>query len=161
MDWGSGWGSPFIRINIIRQRQLLLVLFFNAEPQLLNILSQVQAIQNAAVADVYGMQAGLEVKLPAGFTFLSDLNYQVGEEELDDGKISPSRHAAPLFGLSRLRFRKEGLTLEFNAVYQGERRFDDLAVSERSKDEIYAKDADGNNYSNSQFNTNLPQNGGG
>ena len=31
------------------------------------VLSQVQAIQNSAVARVYGIQAGLEVKFPAGF----------------------------------------------------------------------------------------------
>lgn len=129
----------------------------NGEDNILydGILSQVQAIQNAAVANVYGMQAGLEVKLPGGFTFLSDLNYQVGKEELDDGTISPSRHAAPLFGLSRLRFRKKGLTLEFNAVYQGEIRFDNLAVSERSKDEIYAKDANGNNYAPAWYTLNI------
>lgn len=118
-------------------------------------LSKVQAIQNAAVANVYGIQAGLEVKLPAGFMFLSDLNYQVGKEELDDGTTSPSRHAAPFFGVSRLRYQYKKLTLEFNTVYQGERSFDDLAPEEQGKDEIYAKDADGNNYSPSWYTLNL------
>ncbi|ELR71530.1 hypothetical protein C900_02593 [Fulvivirga imtechensis AK7] len=118
-------------------------------------LSQVQAIQNAAVAHVYGLQAGVEVKFPAGFSILSDLNYQVGKEELDDGTISPSRHAAPLFGFSRLRYKNANLTLEFNAMYQGERSFADLAVEERGKDEIYAKDRNGNNYSPSWYTLNL------
>ena len=118
-------------------------------------MSKVQAIQNAAVANVYGVQAGVAIKLPAGFTFLSDLNYQVGEEELDDGTTSPSRHASPLFGISRLRYKYEYLTLEFNAIYQGERSFDNLAVEEQGKDEIYAKDANGNNYSPSWYTLNL------
>lgn len=47
-------------------------------------LSQVQAIQNAAVAHVYGLQAGVEVKLPKGFGFSTDVNFQKGEEELDN-----------------------------------------------------------------------------
>jgi hemoglobin/transferrin/lactoferrin receptor protein len=118
-------------------------------------MSRVQAIQNAAVASVYGIQSGLEVKLPAGFAFLSDINYQLGEEEMDDGTTSPSRHAAPLFGLSKLRFRHKELTLEFNAMYQGEKSFDELPQEEQAKDEIYAKDANGNNYSPSWYTLNL------
>lgn len=118
-------------------------------------LSQVQAIQNAAVANVYGVQCGLEVKLSSEFILLSDLNFQVGEEELDDGTISPSRHAAPLFGVSRLRYQNNDLTLELNAIYQGERSFDDLATEEKSKNEIYAKDENGNNYSPAWYTINL------
>lgn len=118
-------------------------------------LSKVQAIQNAAVANVYGLQAGVEVNLPGGFMFFSDLNYQVGQEELEDGSISPSRHAAPLFGVSRLRYRNDVLTLELNAIYQGERKFEDLAIDERAKDEIYAKDDNGNNLSPSWYTLNL------
>ena len=118
-------------------------------------LSQVQAIQNAAVANVYGVQAGVEVKLPIGFTFLSDINYQVGEEELDNGVTSPSRHAAPFFGVSRLRYRYKDLTLELNTQYQGERSFNDLSFEERGKDEIYAKDKNGNNYAPSWYTLNL------
>jgi hemoglobin/transferrin/lactoferrin receptor protein len=110
-------------------------------------LSRVQAVQNAAVAKVYGVQAGIEITLPAGFVLISDLNYQKGEEELDDGTISPSRHAAPLFGVSRLRYQNRDITLELNVVYQGEKSYEELPQEEQGKDEIYAKDADGNNYS--------------
>lgn len=118
-------------------------------------MSKVQAIQNAAVARVYGVQAGVEIRLPEGFMLLSDLNYQEGEEELDDGTTSPSRHAAPLFGVSRLRYQNNDLSLEFNATYQGERSFDDLPKEEQEKDEIYAKDAKGNNYAPSWYTLNL------
>ncbi|HNX43250.1 MAG TPA: TonB-dependent receptor [Bacteroidales bacterium] len=118
-------------------------------------LSRVQAIQNAASAYVYGIQAGLEVKLPAGFSISSDLNYQVGEEELDDGTTSPLRHAAPLYGISRLSYNTGKLSMEIYAVYQGERKFEDLPQEEQSKDEIYAKDADGNNYSPAWYTLNF------
>lgn len=118
-------------------------------------LSRVQAIQNAAVANVYGLQGSVEVKLPAGFSFSSDINWQVGEEELDDGSVSASRHAAPWFGLSRLTYQSDRVQLQFYAMYQGERRFEDLAVEEQSKDEIYAKDENGNNYAPAWYTLNV------
>jgi len=119
------------------------------------VLSKVQAIQNAAVANVYGVQAGIEIKLPAGLVFLTDLNVQTGEEELDDGSTGASRHAAPFFGVSRLRYTYNDLTLELNSFYQGERKFEDLAVEEQGKDEIYAKDANENNYAPAWHTINL------
>jgi len=110
------------------------------------VLSRVQAIQNAAIAHVYGIQAGIEVKFPAGFGFSSDFNYQEGEEELDDGTTSPSRHAVPFFGVTRLTYDIAKLRMQLYALYQGERRHEDLAEEEKSKDEIYAADANGNTY---------------
>ncbi|MCB0706428.1 MAG: TonB-dependent receptor [Saprospiraceae bacterium] len=118
-------------------------------------LSQVQAIQNAAVARVYGVQAGVEVKLPAGFSFTSDLNYQVGEEELDDGTTSPARHAAPMFGVSRLSYSANKLSLQFYAMYQAERLYEDLPLEEQGKTEIYAKDVNGNPYAPAWYTLNL------
>lgn len=118
-------------------------------------LSQVQAIQNAAVARVYGVQAGLEVRLFPHLTLSSDLNYQQGEEELDDGTTSPSRHAAPLFGITRLHYKTGKLNLQLNAAYQGERTFEHLAPEEQGKDEIYAKDENGNNYAPAWYTLNL------
>ncbi len=111
------------------------------------IMSRVQALQNAAVARVYGLQAGFEVKLPAGFSLSSDLNFQKGEEELDDGSTSPSRHAAPFFGVTRFNYKAERLHIKLYAEYQGERKYEDLPEEEKGKDEIYARDASGNNYS--------------
>ncbi|MCG6186041.1 TonB-dependent receptor [Maribellus maritimus] len=111
------------------------------------MMSKVQAIQNAAEANVYGIQAGIEVKLPEGFGFSSDFNYQKGEEELDDGTTSPSRHAAPVFGITKLTYVTDLLRLELYAAYQAEYSYDDLAVSEQEKTEIYALDENGNPYS--------------
>lgn len=119
------------------------------------IMSQVQAIQNAAQAKVYGLQAGMEVKFPGGFGFSSDLNIQVGEEELDDGTVSPSRHAAPAFGVSRLTYRYKKLNLQLYAVYQDERTHNELSVEERGKNEIYALDANGNTYAPAWYTLNF------
>lgn len=118
-------------------------------------LSQVQAIQNAAVANVYGLQAGIEVKLPSGFGMSSDFNYQKGEEELDDGTTSPSRHAPPSYGVSRLSYSTNKLDLQFYAVYCGEKKFEDLPEEEKGKTEIYAKDNDGNPYSPAWYTLNF------
>lgn len=119
------------------------------------VLSRVQAMQNAAQARVHGIQGGIEVKLPAGFSFSSDLNYQVGEEELDDGSVSPSRHAAPVFGASRLNLRVGKMTLQGYAVFQGERTHEDLAQEEKGKTEIYALDEAGDTYAPAWYTLNL------
>lgn len=110
-------------------------------------LSQVQAIQNAATATVYGIQTGLEVKLPSGFGFGTDLNYQVGEEELDDGSTSPSRHAAPFFGMANVNYSNNRLQLMLYTQFSAKRDFEDLPIEEQGKTEIYAVDENGNPYS--------------
>ena len=118
-------------------------------------LSQVQAIQNAAKANVYGIQAGVEVKLPTGFRFSTDLNFQKGEEELDNGDKSPSRHAAPFFGVSRVGYANSKLDLEVNLQFSDEVAYEDLAEEEKGKKEIYAIDGNGNPYSPSWYTLNL------
>jgi len=110
-------------------------------------LSQVQAIQNAAVARVYGLQAGVKVKLPAGFELATDFNFQNGEEELDNGATSPSRHAAPWFGVSKLTYSSQNVQILLSTAYSGDKQFDDLPEEEQGKTEIYATDANGNPYS--------------
>ncbi len=119
------------------------------------VMSKVQAIQNAAFAKVYGLQAGIEIKLGKGLTFLSDWNFQKGEEETDHGNLNPSRHAAPVFGTNRLRFQTAKYTIELNSNHQGEKSFDDLPQEEQAKPEIYAKDENGRSYSPGWYTINL------
>lgn len=118
-------------------------------------LSQVQALQNAAKANVYGLQAGIEINLTKGFMLTSKFNYQVGEEEMDDGSLSPSRHAAPWFGVTRFSYTYRKLSLEVNSMYQGEVLHDDLSVSEQGKTDIYALDENGKTYAPSWYTLNL------
>ncbi len=119
------------------------------------VLSKVQAIQNAAQANVYGVQGSLTFKFNKQFSFSNDINYQIGSEELDDGSVSPSRHAAPVFGVSRLSFQMKGLRVDLYANYSGEKSFDELPESEKGKDYLYAKDDEGNPYSPSWATLNL------
>ena len=118
-------------------------------------MSKVQAIQNSAVANVYGVQFGLEVKLPQGFGFSTDLNFQKGKEELENGETSPMRHAAPFFGISRFNYKAQKLNMEVNFAFQGKRDFDDMPNGEKSKKEIYALDENGNIYSPAWYTLNF------
>ncbi|MBC7884657.1 MAG: TonB-dependent receptor [Saprospiraceae bacterium] len=110
-------------------------------------LSQVLAVQNAAEAVVYGIQAGINIKLFAGLSFRSDYNVQVGEEELDNKSISPSRHAAPAFGMSVITFQKGKWHIELNSQYSTGRTFKELPAEEQGKPELYAKDSENKPFS--------------
>ncbi len=139
--------------NAMVRREFLL----NGEDSLIydGELSRVLAIQNAAKASVYGLQAGIEIKLSGGFSLMSQLNFQVGEEELDDGTTSPSRHAPPTYGMTRLTYEANKLQLQLYGIYSEERLYDDLPQEEQGKPEIYAKDAEGNPYSPSWYTLNF------
>jgi hemoglobin/transferrin/lactoferrin receptor protein len=121
-------------------------------------LSKVQAIQNAAVATVIGLQANIELKLTEEFMLSSKFNYQKGEEELDNGTKSPSRHAAPWFGVSRITYNTKNVTMQLYAQYSGERKFEDLPQEEQGKPEIYAKDGNGDPYSPGWYTLNFKAN---
>ncbi len=118
-------------------------------------MSKIQAIQNAAEAHVYGIQFGFEVKLPQGFGLETDFNYQKGEEELDDGTLSPLRHAPPMFGTSRLTYHAGKLSMQFYWVYSGEVLYENLPEEEKDKTEIYAIDDNGNPWSPSWYTLNF------
>ncbi|MAY83998.1 MAG: TonB-dependent receptor [Flavobacteriales bacterium] len=117
--------------------------------------SKVQAIQNAAEARVYGLQVGLEVKFSRQFSWINDVNFQWGEEEMNDGSVSPSRHAAPFFGVSRLNFERKQSRLQFYVEYQGEVAHDDLSIEEQPKTEIYALDDKGNTFAPAWYTLNF------
>ena len=115
---------------------------------------RVQALQNAATANVWGVQAAVDANFK---WFYADarVSWQRGFEEMDNGDVSPSRHVAPLFGRVAVGFRNERLTIEAYAAFQAECAAADMPVEERDKKEIYALDADGNAYSPAWFTLNL------
>lgn len=110
-------------------------------------LSQVQSIQNASQASVYGVQIGLDANLFKGMELRSQFSWQRGEEELADGSSARLRHAAPWFGLTGLRYEYKIITLDLYANYSGEVAFENLPPSEVNKPHIYAMDENGNPYS--------------
>ena len=118
-------------------------------------LSQVQTIQNAAKATVFGIQVGGEADLSPGWSLLTHINFQRGEEELDDGSTAPLRHAAPMFGVARLRYERKQFRAELYSEFNGEVSNANLAPSEQEKDYIYAPDANGNPYSPAWMTLNL------
>lgn len=119
------------------------------------VQSKVLAIQNAASATVYGIQAGVEWSPTQNWLFYSKINWQKGEEELDDESSSPSRHAAPLFGLTRLTYSKKRLKIDLSSIYSGEIKFENMPIDEKGKPQLYAKDKNGNPYSPSWVTFNL------
>ncbi|MFD2201786.1 TonB-dependent receptor plug domain-containing protein [Shivajiella indica] len=118
-------------------------------------LSKVLALQNAAFVRIIGLQAALEIKFSKHLTFSSKLNIQKGREETEDGASSPSRHAPPTFGVSRLEFMKGKLRGQLFSEYSGGFSYYELPLEERGKPELYAIDENGNPYSPSWATLNL------
>lgn len=118
-------------------------------------LSNVQAIQNAARSYVYGLELGMEAFLNENWSILGNLTLTDGVEEDDDGTDSPARHVAPLFGDAHIVWKNQKLQADLFLNYNGELAFEDLALSERSKDFIYASDTNGNPFSPSWYTLNF------
>lgn len=116
--------------------------------------SRVQAIQNAANAYVYGIEAGLEVDFSVALRLKSQFSYTEGEEN-EGGEYVPLRHAAPMFGNTHLIWNKRRLKLDLFAEYNGQFDFEDLAPGEQDKPYLYALDENGNPYSPSWYTLNL------
>lgn len=117
-------------------------------------LSNVQAIQNASKAWIYGFEAGIEVNFTETIKLRSQYNIIGGTEE-DDGIEVPVRHVAPSFGNTHLLYNNEKLIMDAFIDFNGELSFDQLAPSEIEKDYMYALDSNGNPYSPSWYTLNF------
>ncbi len=118
-------------------------------------LSKVLALQNAAWVGIKGFQASVEYQIDNAFTFSSKINFQQGTEVMEDGQKSPSRHAPPTFGMSRINYKKGNVQLQAYAEYAAQFSFSQLPLEERGKPELYAKDKNGLPYSPSWMTINL------
>jgi len=78
-----------------------------------------------------------------------------GEEELEDGETTPTRHVSPQFGKSRCTFTSQKWTVDAFAIYNGQFDFEDLAPSQQNNDFLYALDENGNPFSPSWYTLNL------
>ncbi|WP_136466791.1 TonB-dependent receptor [Flagellimonas onchidii] len=130
---------------------------FNGEKEILynGELSNVQAIQNAAKAYVYGFEFGLEAFLTENLSVTSNLTITEGTEEDGNGNDSPARHAAPTFGDFHIIWQNQKLKTDLFLNYNGEISYKNLALSERSKDYIYHLDSNGNPFSPSWYTLNF------
>ena len=118
-------------------------------------LSQVQAIQNAAKAYIWGIEFAMDIVIEKYFNLRGSINYQKGKEEDDAGDTVPLRHAAPWFGKAELIFRKDKIEASIYADYNSKIANKDLAPSEIEKDYLYAKDANGDVYCPSWYTLNF------
>ncbi|MEO0571097.1 MAG: TonB-dependent receptor [Bacteroidota bacterium] len=118
-------------------------------------LSNIQAIQNAANAYVYGFEFGAEAFWGNYWSFLGNLTITEGVEEDDNGLESPARHVAPTFADAHIIWKNDKFKADFFLNYNGEIPFDDLAFSERNKEFIYAQDENGNPFAPSWYTLNF------
>ncbi|AEE19291.1 TonB-dependent receptor plug domain-containing protein [Dokdonia sp. 4H-3-7-5] len=118
-------------------------------------LSNVQAIQNASKAEVYGIEIGADAKLSKTLKLTGQFNYTSGVEQDEDGSYIPFRHVAPLFGNNHLIWTSNKWTLDASVAYSGSFDFDELAPSQQSNSHLYALDGDGNPYSPSWYELSL------
>ncbi len=117
--------------------------------------SNVQAIQNAANAFVYGFEGGIVINFSSSLLLNSQLTITEGKEELDNGTTAPLRHAAPLFGNTHLVWQRDKLKLDLFGEYNGQFDYEELAPSEQGKAYLYAIDQNGNPYSPSWYTVNF------
>lgn len=106
-------------------------------------LSKVQAIVNAASANIYGISFQASAKITNYLSIRTMATWMNGED--DSGESI--RHVPPFYGSSGLTFENGKLKLVLSADYNGEISYNDLALSERDKAYIYATDSNGNPYS--------------
>ncbi|WP_062057107.1 TonB-dependent receptor [Aquimarina longa] len=118
-------------------------------------LSNVQAIQNAANAKIYGLEVGLQYKFAKNFKVNSQYTFVGGKEEDDKGNLEPSRHVSPQFGTTKVSYILPKLTVDAFAVYNGKLDYENLSSSEQNKSFLYATDKKGNPYSPSWYTFNL------
>ncbi|MBC3756806.1 TonB-dependent receptor [Hyunsoonleella sp. SJ7] len=117
-------------------------------------MSNVQAIQNASKAWIYGFEAGLKLLVSKYLRLTSQYSVIGGTEENDNIEV-PIRHVAPSFGNIHVIWAGKKLTIDAFTEYNGELSFNQLAPSEKQKDYLYTKDANGNPYAPSWYTINL------
>ncbi|RBP34816.1 hemoglobin/transferrin/lactoferrin receptor protein [Oceanihabitans sediminis] len=128
----------------------------NGESEIMynNELSQVQAIQNASKAWIYGFEIGMKANLTEKLQLTSQYNIIGGTEEENNIEV-PVRHIAPNFGNTHFIWQNKKVKLDAFAEYNKELSFADLAPSEKDKDYMYALDSNGNPYSPSWYTLNF------
>ncbi len=128
----------------------------NGETQIIynGELSNVQAIQNASEARIYGLELGAEFKVNKNLKLNSQYNVVKGTEARDGDDV-PVRHVTPSFGTTHLVWENDKFTIDAFSDYNGELSFNQIAPSEVVKDYLYALDENGNPYSPSWYTLNL------
>lgn len=109
-------------------------------------LSNIQAIQNASKAWIYGFELGLKWNITNQLYLKSQYSIIEGKEEEGDIEV-PVRHVAPYFGNTHLVWTHKNLKIDAFINYNNELSFNQLAPSEKEKVYLYALDGNGNPFS--------------
>lgn len=128
----------------------------NGETEVLydEVLSNVQAIQNASRAWIYGFELGAEINFSKALKLKSQYNI-IGGTEVDNGIEVPVRHAAPSFGNTHLSYNFNNIRIDAFVDFNGELSHNQLAPSEADKDYLYTLDDNGNPYAPSWYTLNF------
>lgn len=118
-------------------------------------LSQVQALQNAANAYVYGFHVGFHWKFHQNWSTDVHYNWQEGEEDDDELEKVPSRHVPPAFANLKLSWEKRGIRVMCYADFSEGFDYEQLAPTEQNKPHIYAIDSNGLPYSPEWYTINV------
>lgn len=131
---------------------------FNGQDSIIfdGVKSQVESLQNVAKATVWGIQMGATYFIFNKVSVQTFANWIKGKET-DDSKNEQValRHAAPFYGSTLLKYGYKKLAIEASAIYNSKISNKNLAPSEQSKKDIYAKDSNGNPYSPGWYTLNL------
>lgn len=144
--------------NVLKNAIVRRPFTFNGQDSILfdGILSRVEALQNVAEANVWGLQLGIRFYFMPSLYIQSNANWISGKEtDEEKNEQVPLRHAPPFYGSTHLHFRKQNIHLELFSQYNSEIKNEDLAPSEQSKTDIYAKDDQGLPYSPGWYTVNL------
>lgn len=117
-------------------------------------MSQVQSIQNAASAYIYGFNIGMQYSINKNLRIRSNYNYQNGEEEIE-GIKSSIRHVSPSFGNVELSYSNSDFTLVLNYQFSDGFTHEELNLGERNKAHLYAMDQNGRPFSPSWYVVNI------
>ncbi|MEN8815736.1 MAG: TonB-dependent receptor [Nonlabens sp.] len=121
-------------------------------------LSQVQAIQNAETATVYGVEIGVQYEFNDQLKIYGHYNWLDGEQKEMDGSTVAVRHVSPNFGDVHAIYKNDKLDLDAFLLFNGQFDFNDLAPSQQERPYLYALDSNGNPYSPSWYTVNLRSN---
>lgn len=112
---------------------------FNAQDSIVydGVLSQVEAVTNTGRAITTGVSTKVKVSITENLTLQSAITWTYGRD-LEDNL--PLQHVPPVFGETVLVWKKQRWQMQGKAVYQGWKRWEDLAPSEQAKVFIYTED---------------------
>ena len=109
-------------------------------------LSRVQAVQNLAHAKIKGVEVALRCLLSEHLKLIGNYSMSKGEYLDEYGISSAVRHVSPNFGQLQLVYEEGPFILNLYSLFNSEIPYENLALSERSKSYLYAKDEQGNPY---------------